>query len=327
MHKQIRLQLSVLVIGIILMAIKFIAYWLTGSNSILTDAAESIINVTAGAFTLYSIYLSNQPKDKNHPYGHGKIEYISSGIEGGLIFSAGIIMIVKAGYNFLNPQTLTALDFGIYLTTAAGIINYFAGAVLVKNGNKYESPAMIAGGKHLKTDAYSSAAMIMGLVIILLTNIFWLDNVIAILFSILICKSGLGILKNSVSGIMDEADYSLLSRIIKVFNDNRDHSWIDIHNLRAIKYGSMLHVDCHLTLPWYFTVRDAHKEIEHLEELIDAEMSKKVEMFIHSDECSTFQCKICKKTECNERSSDFEKQIDWSLENVIINQKHNINSL
>ena len=326
MNKQIRLQTSILIVGVLLMVIKFIAYLQTGSNSILTDALESIINVTAGAFTLFSIYLSNQPKDRNHPYGHGKIEYISSGIEGALIFAAGIIMIFKATYQFWHPQKLTALDFGIYLTTAAGIINYFAGIILVKSGDKYESPAMVASGKHLKTDAYSSAAMIIGLILIFFTNIFWLDNLIAILFSILICKSGYSILKNSFSGIMDEADYSLLSRIVNVFNENRDTSWIDIHNLRAIKYGSMLHVDCHVTLPWYYTVREAHIEIEQLEQLIDLEMSKKVEMFIHSDECSGFQCKICQKVNCNDRNDEFVKKIEWTLENVTVNEKHSIKS-
>ncbi|MEP6700592.1 MAG: cation transporter dimerization domain-containing protein, partial [Bacteroidota bacterium] len=132
------------------------------------------------------------------------------------------------------------------------------------------------------------------------------------------------ILRRSIAGIMDEADVKLLTRMVQVLNTNRKENWVDLHNLRVIKYGSVLHVDCHLTVPWYLNVHEAHREIDALAELIRKEFGESLELFVHSDGCLPFQCKICNKVRCDVRQHNFEKRIDWTLENVSKNKKHEL---
>ncbi len=132
------------------------------------------------------------------------------------------------------------------------------------------------------------------------------------------------ILRRSVAGIMDEADMELLERVVQVLNANRRENWIDLHNLRVIKYGSVLHVDCHLTVPWYFTVREAHHEIDELAKLIRKDFGESLELFVHSDGCMPFSCRICYKAHCKERQHPFEKKITWTLENISQNKKHSL---
>jgi divalent metal cation (Fe/Co/Zn/Cd) transporter len=121
---------------------------------------------------------------------------------------------------------------------------------------------------------------------------------------------------------MDEADMKLLSRMVQVLNSNRRENWVDLHNLRVIKYGSILHVDCHLTVPWYLNINQAHVEIDALAELIRREFGESLELFVHSDGCLPFQCHICNKQDCPVRQQQFENRIAWTLENISKNKKH-----
>lgn len=323
--ENIKFQKFVVIVGIILLIAKFLAYFYTNSNSILTDALESIINVLAGVFTLYSLIISSLPKDKNHPYGHGKVEFIAASIEGSLIALAGLIIIGKSFYNFFVPHEIGKLDLGIAITTAAGLVNYLVGVIIETRGKNHHNLALVAGGKHLKSDAYSTAGMIVGLVVIYFTNITALDNVVALIFGFIILITGYKILIKSVGGIMDEADYGTLNQIIVLLNEKRKYNWIDIHNMRIIKYGSNLHIDCHLTLPWYISLEESHQEVTEFEELINIHVPNKVEFFVHTDPCLPTCCKLCQVSECKERKFDFIHRVEWELENVIVDRKHQIN--
>lgn len=324
--ENVRLQLLVVLVGILLLLAKFLAWYLTNSNAILTDALESIINVVAGGFSLYSLIISARPKDLNHPYGHGKIEFVAATLEGALILVAGGAIILKSFYNLFEPHELTRLDTGIYLTAAAGIINFGIGYITERRGNQTNSLVLVAGGKHLKTDAYSTAGILVGLMLIYLTDLVWLDSVVAIIFGAFICYTGSRILRASLAGIMDEADYELLKRIVQVLNDNRRENWIDIHNLRVIKYGNTLHIDCHLTLPWYLTVLEAHEEVEAVGLLIKERIDPDIELFIHTDPCVEVSCSICTKQACEVRRRLFKKRIEWNFDKVIADKKHGFGS-
>ncbi|GAB3202074.1 cation diffusion facilitator family transporter [Pontibacter aydingkolensis] len=322
--ENIRLQVLVVLVGVLLLIAKFVAYFLTNSNAILTDALESIINVVAGAFSLYSLILTSQPKDLNHPYGHGKIEFVAATLEGSLIVVAGGAIIVKSVYNLFNPHVLSQLDIGIILTAGAGVINYVVGAMTERRGNRNRSLVLVAGGKHLKTDAYSTAGILIGLLLIYLTGLVWLDSVVAIIFGIMIGFTGYRILRSAIAGIMDEADYELLQRIVQVLNDNRHENWIDIHNLRVIKYGSTLHIDCHLTVPWYLNVLEAHDEVEAVGRLIRDKVDRGIELFIHTDPCIAPSCLICSKDNCQVRQHAFEEKVVWDFDKVISDRKHTL---
>lgn len=322
--ENVRLQLVVVLVGVLLLVAKFIAYYLTNSNAILTDALESIINVVAGGFSLYSLRLSARPKDINHPYGHGKIEFVAATLEGSLILVAGGAIIFKSLYNLFEPQQLSRLDTGIYLIAASGIINYIVGYLTEQRGNQSNSLVLVAGGKHLKTDAYSTAGILVGLLLIYLTGEVWLDSLVAIIFGAFICFTGYRILRASLAGIMDEADYELLKRIVRVLNENRRENWIDIHNLRVIKYGNTLHIDCHLTVPWYLTVMQAHEEVEAVSILIRERIDPDIELFIHTDPCVEVSCSVCSKEGCEVRRRPFQKRVEWDFNKVIADKKHGI---
>jgi cation diffusion facilitator family transporter len=322
--QNLRLQKIITGIAILLFIVKIIAWRLTGSVAILTDALESIVNVVAGLMGVYSLYVSAKPRDKEHPYGHGKVEFISSAVEGTLIIVAGFFIIYEAVQNLLNPHSVKKLDYGIILVATTATVNYIAGAIAVKRGKKNSSLALVASGKHLKTDTWSTLGIIVGLILLYYTNLVWLDSAVAILFSLIIIYTGYKIIRPSVAGIMDEADLELLDRMVKLLNQNRRENWIDLHNLRIIKYGGTLHMDCHLTVPWYLNVREAHEEIEALAALVRNEFGEAMELFVHSDPCLDFSCYICNKQNCMVRQHDLEHRIEWTLENISKDSKHRL---
>jgi len=304
--------------------VKFLAYYSTHSVSILTDALESIVNVVAGLIGLYSLYVAAKPRDKDHPYGHGKAEFLSAAVEGTLIGSAGAIILYKAIQALIKPVELQKIDYGIWLVAATAVVNYIMGYFCLRTGKRNGSLALIASGRHLQSDTLSTLGIITGLILLYFTKLVWIDSVVAILFGVIIMITGYRILRKSIAGIMDEADTDLLEKFVGILNANRKENWIDLHNLRVIKYGSILHVDCHLTVPWYLNVHEAHREIDVLAELVRKEFGESLELFVHSDGCLPFSCRICQKEGCPERRHQFEQKITWTLENISNNKKHEL---
>jgi len=312
------------VLSIVLFLTKIIAYQFTHSLAILTDALESIVNVLAGFIGLYSLFIAAKPRDFDHPYGHGKAEFVSAAIEGGLIVAAGVMIIYETVLNFVQENPIQKLDTGLILIGITAVVNFIAGTTCLKIGKKNTSLALQASGKHLQIDTFSTLAIITGLVIMLFTKLYWLDKVIALAMSGLIIFNGYKIIRSSLAGIMDEADTKLLKQFINALNENRRENWIDLHNLRVIKYGSLLHIDCHLTVPWYLNIHEAHLEIDELTNLIKKQFGDYIELFVHTDGCLPFSCTICTKTDCTVRQQPMKARLEWTLENIISNQKHRL---
>jgi cation diffusion facilitator family transporter len=322
--QNLAVQKWITVVSVLLLVFKFAAYYLTHSVSILTDALESIVNVAAGFIGLYSLYVAAKPKDFDHPYGHGKAEFISAAVEGTLIGTAGLIIIYKAISNLINPVELHKIDYGIYLVGVTAVINFAMGTFSFLKGKKNKSLALIASGRHLQSDSYSTLGIIAGLGLIYFTGYKWIDPAVAIIFGLLIIYTGYKILRPSIAGIMDEADRKLLEELAVMLNKNRKENWVDLHNLRVIKYGSILHIDCHLTVPWYLNVHEAHREVDALAALVKQNYGESVELFVHSDGCLDFSCRICEKQDCKQRRHNFEKKIEWTLEKIQQDQKHHL---
>lgn len=320
--QNLRLQKIVTFIGIVLFIIKIIAWYITQSVAILTDALESTVNVVAGLLGIYSLYVSAKPKDKEHPYGHGKAEFLSAAVEGTLITVAGFVIIYEAINNFIHPHEIKKLDYGILLVAVTAVINYIAGFICVKTGKKNNSLALISSGKHLQSDTYSTAGIIVGLVLLYFTKQAWMDSAVAVLFAFIIIFTGYKIVRSSVAGIMDEADEVLIKKMVASLNAHRRENWIDLHNLRIIQYGAKLHVDCHLTLPWYMNLQEAHEEIDILIRQVKKEFGESIELFVHTDACLNISCPICTKYDCSVRQHSFEKRAEWTVENVISDEKH-----
>jgi cation diffusion facilitator family transporter len=320
----LNLQLWIAISSALLLIAKFIAYFITASVAVLTDALESIVNVAAALIGLYSLYVSAKPRDADHPYGHGKAEFISAAVEGTLVLSAGAIIIYKAVKSLFAPHPISQLDMGIYIIAATAVINWVLGELTQRQGRKNNSLALLASGKHLKTDSYSTFGIIAGLLLMAVTNYLWIDAVVAIIFGLLIIYTGYRIIRQSLAGIMDEADMVLLGKMITVLNQSRHDCWVDLHNLRVIKYGNTLHVDCHLTVPWYLNVNQAHSEIDNLGSLIRQDFGESLELFVHSDGCRYFQCPICDKRDCPVRQHDFKKEVVWTVDNILQNKRHGL---
>jgi cation diffusion facilitator family transporter len=297
---------------------------MTHSLSVLSDALESIVNVLAGAIGLYSLYVASKPKDKEHPYGHGKAEFISAAFEGSLIIAAGLIIFYESITAIFKPSELHSLDNGLWVLLVTAFLNLFAGLIAKRMGTKNKSLALISSGQHLILDSFTTFAVSIGIGIVLLTNITGIDAILAILMSFWIIYNGYKIIRASLAGIMDEADIALLEEVVSELNKNRNVQWVDLHNLRVIKYGSLMHIDCHLTVPWFLNVNEAHQVVEEFTNLIKNKFGASIEFFVHTDGCMSYSCPICLAENCAQRKAPFEQKLDWTIENVLSDLKHQL---
>lgn len=304
------------------MLLKFFAYFLTKSNSILTDAAESIVNVLASGFAFYSIYLSTQPRDENHPYGHGKVEFFSAFIEGSLVMLAGILIIGKSAYNLIEPMPIGNLGWGTIIIAFTGVVNLIMGLYLIRIAKKYHSITLHADGSHLLTDTFTSAGVVLGLILMILTGYDRLDSILSIILGLYIVYTGYKLTRTSVGGLMDESDINILQEVVDTLQANRQMPWIDIHNLRTQQYGTELHIDCHMTLPYYYELTRVHQEISEVDSLINRQDMRNAELFIHADPCVPECCHYCHVENCPVRQHPFDGEIRWTLENTTKNKKH-----
>lgn len=311
------------IVSVILLIVKFYSFYITNSTAILTDALESIVNVVAAGFATYSIYLSSRPRDDNHPYGHGKIEFFSAGVEGTLIILAGVFICYQSIYNLFFPNELEKLVEGVLLVTFAGSVNGILGFILQRKGKSLNSLTLEASGRHLMTDTLTSFLLVLGVLIIYLTGYEFLDSVIAILFSFYIMFSGYGLVRRSVGGLMDEADPKAVEATVNIINQNRKDTWIDIHNMRVQQYGGDRHIDLHLTLPYYLDLKKVHDEVEQLEKVLEDDWKGDMEVFVHSDPCIPEKCcHYCQLVNCPVRKVPLDTKIEWTASNMSKNQKH-----
>ena len=324
MHMAARLAF---ITSLALLLAKFGAYYLTDSKAVFSDAIESIINVVTAAFLMLSISVSSKPVDEDHPYGHGKIESFSAGLEGGLIILAAIMILVESIPVFFAPETPRNLGLGLYILGGAGAVNLIVGIYLMRAGHKYKSDALGADGRHLLTDFYTSAGVIIGLLLYRLTGFPWLDPLVACLVALNILIPGISLLAKSFKNLMDEADPELLERIVLALNTIKKPGWLYPHKLRALRSGRYHHVDLHISLPHYWTLTQVHEaEQEITQALLDA-LGEEGDIMIHVDPCEPPYCPICNVDKCSARKADFNSAPNWSVKEVISARAVNNNPL
>jgi len=317
-----RLIILSFLVSLAIMGAKFYAYYASGSTTLLTDALESIVNVVAAAFAYYSIYLASLPRDLNHPYGHGKVEFFASGLEGVLILLAAFYIFLHAWQHLYAHPELKSLDLGIIISLSSATINGILGYYLVSQGKSSHSPAIVADGKHLKLDALNGVFVVVALVITYVTNLFWIDSVASLIFASVMCWQGLNLIREAIAALMDETNPEVFQKVIQWIVSNKKREWIDLHNLRVQQYGGDLHIDCHLTLPRYWDLNRVHDEIHEFEVTIGQVMPTDIEIFVHVDPCLDECCPHCPITNCQIRKQDFIKEIEWNKVNLALNQKH-----
>jgi len=305
-----------LILGTLIFSSKVVAYLLTGSAAIFSDAAESIVNIVAALMALYSIYLSSKPADKNHLYGHGNVEYFSAGIEGFLILTAATAIIITAVRDIIIGSEPDQLSIGTIIIALAGIINLFLGLFLIREGEKTYSITLIADGKHILTDSYTSLGVVVGLLLVLITGYSILDPVFAILIAINIVVSGFKLIRESIGGLMNETDDELLHAIADKIIELRQDYWIDVHQLKFWTSSERLYLDFHLILPYYFTIKQSHEEDEKIESELRS-LRQNTDIRIHLDYCDFSMCKYCKHSECHVRKEELSETENWTVDSLI----------
>ncbi len=302
--------------GFLLMAAKFYAFHLTGSSAILSDALESIINVVASAFAIGSIIMAAKPPDQSHPYGHGKIEFFSAGFEGALIIVAALGIFKTGISRLLAPQPLLHLDTGLLILLGASAVNLMMGLSLVRVGKVTNSLTLVADGRHVLTDVYTSVGVVVGLVLVKLTGWLRLDGLIACLIGLNILITGFALVRQAFHGLMDAADPAVLKSLSELLIGHRRENWIDIHQLRAWKSGDHTHIDMHLMLPRDCSLEEAHKEAKTVESLVSEHFRGRASVLIHLDACIEADCPVCHARMCHLRNAAATQDPQWRLDTL-----------
>lgn len=287
-----------LLISLALLAVKFQAYRLTGSTAILSDALESIVNVVAAIFALGALVFAGRPADRNHPYGHGKMEFLSAAFEGGLIAFAAVLIVYEVVQALLHGVSLRALDTGVAVVLGAGLVNLALGVYLVRTGRRYDSITLVADGRHVMADFYTSAGIVVGLLLVRVTGFGWLDPLVAAVVALNLLWTGLRLVRQAAAGLLDEEDPALLGRLVDALQPHLGEGVIRVHHLRAIRAGRVHHVDAHLVVPEFWSVERSHELAEQLGERVMKDLGVEGEMTLHTDPCHRIYCRMCDLEDC-----------------------------
>jgi cation diffusion facilitator family transporter len=306
-----------LVVSVVLLAAKSHAYRLTGSTAILSDALESIVNVVAAVFAIGALIFAGRPADRNHPYGHGKMEFLSAAFEGGLIAFAALVILYEVVQSLTHGVELRALDLGLAIVLGAGLVNLALGYYLIRAGRRYDSLTLIADGRHVLADFYTSAGIVIGLLLVRVTGIVLLDPVVAAVVALNLMWTGVRLIRQAASGLLDEEDPALLDRLLNVLQPHLGQGVIRVHHLRAIRAGRFHHVDAHLVVPEFWSVERSHELAEDLGERVMKELSVEGEMTLHTDPCHRIYCRMCDLDDCPVRREVFTERPRLTLEEAV----------
>lgn len=313
-----RAALISLVVGAALLAVKYFAYLQTGSAAILSDALESIANVVAAMFAVGGLAYAGRPADRGHPYGHGKIEYFSAVFEGGLISFAAAMIAWYAVHAFLAGPELHRLDLGLVITLAAGLVNAALGWYLVRTGKRVYSIALVADGEHVLSDFKTSVGVVVGLLLVRVTGLAWLDPAAALVVGANLAWTGYRLVRHAAGGLLDEEDTALLTRLVVAFERARTPGIIRIHRLRAIRSGRRTHVDAHLIVPEFWSVGRAHDAVEDFERAVLEARSLEGEIVFHTDPCRHALCAVCDLADCPIRVKPFAQRPALTVEEATL---------
>jgi cation diffusion facilitator family transporter len=306
-----------LVVSIVLLGAKYQAYLLTGSTAILSDALESIVNVVAAVFALGGLIFAGRPADRNHPYGHGKIEFFSAAFEGGLIAFAAVLIIYEVAQSLIRGVAVRQLESGLVIVLGAGLANLALGWFLVKTGRKHASLTLVADGQHVLSDFYTSAGIVVGLLLVHVTGLSWLDPVVAAVVALNLMWTGARLVRHAAGGLLDEEDTALLDRLLEVLRGHVGQGVIRVHHLRAIRAGRFHHVDAHLVVPEFWSVDQAHELAEDLALQVIKEVGVDGELSFHTDPCHRAYCEMCDLGDCAVRREPFRARPLLTLEEAV----------
>ena len=301
--QRVRAMLLSLVAGIAILMLKAVAYMLTGSMALQSDALESVVNVVAAAFGLGAIIFAGQPADRDHPYGHGKMEYFAAAFEGGLISLAAVVIFYESALALWHGVELKSLGLGVAINLAAGALNGLLGWYLLRTGRRLNSKTLEADGCHVLSDFYTTIGIAGALLIVSLTQLAWLDPVIAMGVGVMLTRAGFRLVREAAAALLDEEDPALIGSLVAhldalIKRGVAANGVITVHGLRAMRSGRYAHVDIHLVVPEYAAVADAHDAGERFEQALIAQAGLDGEVHAHIDPCRRKYCSRCDDAAC-----------------------------
>jgi cation diffusion facilitator family transporter len=290
---------------------------------VLSDALESIVNVVAAAFALGGLFVAGIPADRNHPFGHGKVEFLAAAFEGGLIAFAALVIVFEAVSALVHGPVVHHLDVGIWIVAAAGLVNGALGVFLVRTGRRYRSLALVADGKHVLSDFWTSVGIVTGLVLLHLTGQVWLDPVAAIVVALWLLWTGALLLRTAAGGLLDEEDPELVQRLVSMIARHVGQGVIRVHHLRAIRSGRVPVASAHLVVPEFWTVDRAHDLADDLASRIARELGEG-EISFHTDPCHRAYCSMCDVEACSVRVQPFTGRPELTAEEAVQPDRHRL---
>lgn len=304
----LKITSAALVVSVLLTAIKFFGWRLTQSQGVYSDFLKSIVNVVVGIVAIFVVRFASKPADREHPYGHGKIEYFSAAFEGGLIAFAAVMIFLEAVPALLQPQPIGALGLGAAIVFGCGLGNLGLGIFLRRTGRRIGSPALIANAEHILSDFYTSAGVGAGLLLAQWTGLHWLDPVIAMVVGLQLGWTGLRVVRLSVGGLLDEEDREILTQLATALKQVDFGGVIQIHNTRIMRSGRFHHIDAHAVVPEFWNVAEAHERTEAFEAKLLKKYPQPGELHLHVDPCRQAYCRRCDVPECPIRLLKFESR-------------------
>lgn len=300
---RIRVAATAIVAGSLILCLKYYAYHVSGSAALMSDAYESVVNVVSAIFALGAILYADQPADREHPYGHGKIEHFSAAFEGGMISLAAVMILYEAIKALILGGELRHLGLGLAINFGAGAMNGLLGLYLVRSGKQQGSQALMADGHHVLSDFYTTLGIGAGLLLVKLTGLTWLDPVMAIGVGLLLAWTGFKLVRASSEALLDREDPELVGRLVQVINRARPAGVLAIHELRTLRSGRYTHVDIHIVIPEFYTISQGHELVETFNRQVITGVGLEGELHTHTDPCQRAHCHACPVESCPVRQA------------------------
>jgi cation diffusion facilitator family transporter len=304
--------------GILIFGIKLYAANISNSSAIRSDALEGTVNILAAAFGLFSILFSEKPADHDHPYGHGKIEHFAAVFEGGLISLAGFLILIDTASRYFNHSEPSNLGKGLLISFAAGALNGVIGITIYYAGKKYDSTTLRSDGLHLLSDFWSTLGLSAGLGLALYTGWTWIDPILAIAVGIMLFVAGYKVFKPSWNTLLDAVNPELIQKIVEKLNSIKLEPAITIHELKMQEFGRDAHVDLHIVVPEFFTIKEAHHISDRIVKELQITLGSNSMIHAHMDPCAKLYCNECNFENCPIRKQPFTSRKPLTMESIVL---------
>jgi cation diffusion facilitator family transporter len=314
--RAIRWGIFALGLSTFLMVAKFGAYLATGSAAVLSDALESTVNIVTSSFALFAVWLSAQPRDSEHPYGHGRVEYIASTLEAVALGVAGISIILVTATRYQQGAAVTEPGEGSIYVTAIAVFALLGGSLLIRMGRKLDSDGLVSDGVHIRADAYTTIGTLVALLLVEITGNVNYDFIVSFLIGGWLCIHGLMMFRSSAEKLMDRADPELLEQIAEMLEEVREPGWIAPHRTKVHRLGQEIHVDIHMVFPRYWDLEKTHQCANRLEAALERTFGARSDMMVHMEPCTDRGCSTCDKEDCPIRKAPFEGREPWTGETI-----------